>query len=592
MDQETAFLSALQGAALIDYQGVNRPSDGSLRQHQGRSDEAGSGSRGVGEPVGERVRRSESEPQRDRERVGLGEPVTVRDGISDSRARHRPRLRLRPRHRLPPRQRPPAATATAAPTATAKPSASTAPSTAPSGSAAPIPPTASCQLAGKTATVAKIAYPGNWFTVTSPAAVACQYFDPKPITVPADPTTLKTAVMARNIPTSYADAVAAATNTANWNVAQKTEFDRRVGRGDLRRRRRDQRRGRDPRRNRSLQLPRQCRCSGDRRHLHERATDRRDIPVERGCCRPDDGGIDLHPVLNLASTSRFDGPGIPHGDSRPVALSTARGLPSVGPDDGRDVDRLRHALDGHRPRVPSRDIARLGDRRRRDDDLVTTRKRRDARGHVDTLAAEVVATLDSRRRCADRCGPAARTRSSRGVRAARAGSPPHSRRRSGADSKTTKNPSPVELTTFPPPPTTQSVGSGRRADAARASQSRSPIASAKTCRADDVGEHERPARAHRARPSVLDIAEHSLGGFDIDPGAEASELVERRVQFAISDLVVVESAIRAREHGSCPRDLVRRTDVSPSADRGAQLTGRAHGVTLGYEDATKGGEPA
>lgn len=71
--------------------------------------------------------------------------------------------------------------------------------------------------------MAKIAYPGNWFTVTSPAAVACQYFDPKPITVPADPTTLKTAVMARNIPTSYADAVATATNTANWNVAQKTE---------------------------------------------------------------------------------------------------------------------------------------------------------------------------------------------------------------------------------------------------------------------------------------------------------------------------------------------------------------------------------
>ena len=58
----------------------NRPSDGSLRQHQGRADEAGSGSSGIGECV----RRSECESGTNRERVGLGEPVTVRDGISDS----------------------------------------------------------------------------------------------------------------------------------------------------------------------------------------------------------------------------------------------------------------------------------------------------------------------------------------------------------------------------------------------------------------------------------------------------------------------------------------------------------------------------
>jgi len=51
----------------------------------------------------------------------------------------------------------------------------------------------------------------------------CQYFDPNAITVPSNPATLKTAVMAESIATPYATAVAAATNTANWNVLQKTE---------------------------------------------------------------------------------------------------------------------------------------------------------------------------------------------------------------------------------------------------------------------------------------------------------------------------------------------------------------------------------
>ncbi len=49
----------------------------------------------------------------------------------------------------------------------------------------------------------------------------CQYFDPNPITVPSDPTTLKTAVMAKSVATTYANAVAAATNPANWNVTQQ-----------------------------------------------------------------------------------------------------------------------------------------------------------------------------------------------------------------------------------------------------------------------------------------------------------------------------------------------------------------------------------
>ena len=51
-------------------------------------------------------------------------------------------------------------------------------------------------------------YPANWFTVTTPANLACRYFDPAPITVPTDPTTLVTAIQV----------MAAATNPTAWNV--------------------------------------------------------------------------------------------------------------------------------------------------------------------------------------------------------------------------------------------------------------------------------------------------------------------------------------------------------------------------------------
>ena len=53
----------------------------------------------------------------------------------------------------------------------------------------------------------------------APPALACRYFDPEPITVPADPATLKTAVMIKADPaTSYEEALSAATNPAAWNV--------------------------------------------------------------------------------------------------------------------------------------------------------------------------------------------------------------------------------------------------------------------------------------------------------------------------------------------------------------------------------------
>jgi hypothetical protein len=66
--------------------------------------------------------------------------------------------------------------------------------------------------------VAKITYPAAWSTVDSPASLKCQYFDPAPITVPSDPSTLVTAVMAASSATSYKDAVDAATDAASWDV--------------------------------------------------------------------------------------------------------------------------------------------------------------------------------------------------------------------------------------------------------------------------------------------------------------------------------------------------------------------------------------
>ena len=57
--------------------------------------------------------------------------------------------------------------------------------------------------------------------MTEPANLACQYFDPAPITVPSDPTTLTTAIQASVADTAYADAVTAATDPSAWMVQQQ-----------------------------------------------------------------------------------------------------------------------------------------------------------------------------------------------------------------------------------------------------------------------------------------------------------------------------------------------------------------------------------
>ena len=84
-----------------------------------------------------------------------------------------------------------------------------------------MPPTATCDVTvGADATpIVAVVYPADWFTVDAPPTLACRYFDPAAIIVPADPTTLTTAVMIKtDTTTAYADALAAATDPANWTV--------------------------------------------------------------------------------------------------------------------------------------------------------------------------------------------------------------------------------------------------------------------------------------------------------------------------------------------------------------------------------------
>ena len=55
--------------------------------------------------------------------------------------------------------------------------------------------------------------------------MACRYFDPAAITVPADALTLQTAVMIKlDVNLTYKDAVTAATDPGTWNVAKQTEY--------------------------------------------------------------------------------------------------------------------------------------------------------------------------------------------------------------------------------------------------------------------------------------------------------------------------------------------------------------------------------
>jgi heat shock protein HslJ len=194
MDQELAFLGALQGVSFIDYRG----STVLLTDRHGHLVVA--------------LVRPTPEPE------ASGSPSAAPSVAASAtpEASEAPSATPAP-------TKTPAPTPTAAPTKTPAPSATAAPSVpAPSASIPVVPPTATCDLVVPGGpTVAKLTFPGTWFTVTEPPELACRYFDPAEITVPSDPTTLQTAVVATVTPTPYADAVAAATNPANWTVVRQ-----------------------------------------------------------------------------------------------------------------------------------------------------------------------------------------------------------------------------------------------------------------------------------------------------------------------------------------------------------------------------------
>ena len=112
----------------------------------------------------------------------------------------------------------PTPTATPTPAPTLPPRPTPAPTVEPPPS---IPPTATCDLVGSGGQpLASIAYPASWSTLAEPAELACRYFDPAPITVPADPATLQTAVTIVASATPFADAIGAASDPAVWDVTR------------------------------------------------------------------------------------------------------------------------------------------------------------------------------------------------------------------------------------------------------------------------------------------------------------------------------------------------------------------------------------
>ena len=86
-----------------------------------------------------------------------------------------------------------------------------------------------------------------------------------------------------------------------------------------------------------------------------------------------------------------------------------------------------------------------------------------------------------------------------------------------------------------------------------------------------------------SRAAILGVPQLALGGLDIDPGPEAPELIERGLQLQVAVVLVVEGPKRACQDGPRAGDLVRRADLAPAADPGAQLARRRRRVALGHE---------
>jgi heat shock protein HslJ len=196
MDQETKFLTALQGAALIE----TRPGQVNLTDLRGSL------------------------------LVALVRPATEAPAASPSPGRSPTASpsAAAPSEAATPTPAPTPSPATPAPTPPAQsaPAPSAQPSAGPSLPPPSVLPTiTSCNLVtADGVNVAVIVYPKTWSTLTEPPELACRYFDPEPITVPADPASLETDVRASTEATPFADAKAAAIDPAAWNVRKTVDL--------------------------------------------------------------------------------------------------------------------------------------------------------------------------------------------------------------------------------------------------------------------------------------------------------------------------------------------------------------------------------
>ncbi len=190
MTQETAFLSALEGAALVDRRGTTlllTDLNGSIQVALVRP---GSDAEASAVPSAPASREPSASPSPTATPTPTPSPTPE------------PTPTPTPAPTLPPRPTP-------APTVEPPPS---------------LPPTATCDVVAPDGpTLASIVYPASWSTLAEPAELACRFFDPEPITVPDDPATLETAVMVVAAETPFADAIGGATDPARWDVTLQND---------------------------------------------------------------------------------------------------------------------------------------------------------------------------------------------------------------------------------------------------------------------------------------------------------------------------------------------------------------------------------
>jgi heat shock protein HslJ len=208
MAQETAFLQALEGSALIERRGDALV----LRDRNDNVIIAMSRPRAQVEASVSPAPTATATPKP----TATPSPKPTPTATATAKPTEKPSASASARPTATPTPEP-----TPTPTATAKPTPTPAPTLKPPPSAGP---TSTCTLTSPSGVqLATIAYPQAWHTVSEPPELACRYFDPNPISVPTDPGTLNAAVSVKPDVASYDDAVAAATDSANWNVLQSVQ---------------------------------------------------------------------------------------------------------------------------------------------------------------------------------------------------------------------------------------------------------------------------------------------------------------------------------------------------------------------------------